>query len=212
MGTLKIRQGAKLPHWEKDGATYAVTYRLNDSLPQHVLLRIERERGEIRRNFAARELPPTAVELERLAWLESEVVQEKLDAGYGECLLRDDRAAKIMTDEWRAGDGVSYDLAAWVVMPNHVHVVFRPCSGVALPKVMQGWKGRAARRINLLFGRTGPLWGSESYDHIIRNRGEFEHAAGYVMQNPVKAGFAQWPWVWRSGKFAYDSSTGLGWQ
>lgn len=35
------------PHWEKDGATYFITFRLADSLPKSVLDRIESERQAI---------------------------------------------------------------------------------------------------------------------------------------------------------------------
>ena len=34
---LKRRHGAYLPHWTRDNVWYAVTFRLWDSLPQHVL-------------------------------------------------------------------------------------------------------------------------------------------------------------------------------
>ena len=34
---IQRRRGAYLPHWTKDGAWYAVTFRLWDALPQQVL-------------------------------------------------------------------------------------------------------------------------------------------------------------------------------
>ena len=33
--TIRKRHGAYLPHWTRDDAWYAVTFRLWDSLPQH---------------------------------------------------------------------------------------------------------------------------------------------------------------------------------
>src|SRR5258708_2385813 len=47
--TLRIRQGACLPHWTRDGATYTVTFRLGDSLPRQVLEAWLYERRDIRR-------------------------------------------------------------------------------------------------------------------------------------------------------------------
>src|SRR4051812_43443967 len=40
----KIRSRGYLPHWELEGATYTLTYRLHDSLPPHVLQRLRDER------------------------------------------------------------------------------------------------------------------------------------------------------------------------
>jgi menaquinone-specific isochorismate synthase len=37
LAEIKIRQGAYLPHWTRDGAVYAVTFRLADSLPESVV-------------------------------------------------------------------------------------------------------------------------------------------------------------------------------
>ncbi len=41
------RDGAKLPHWTQTGGTYAVTFRLADSLPATVVESWKREREEI---------------------------------------------------------------------------------------------------------------------------------------------------------------------
>jgi REP element-mobilizing transposase RayT len=54
-----------------------------------------------------------------------------------------------------------YDLHAFVVMPNHVHLLVNPC--VALPKLTKSLKGITARRANAILGLTGaPFWQDES--------------------------------------------------
>jgi putative transposase len=76
-------------------------------------------------------------------------------------------------------------LHAYVVMPNHVHVLLTAIA--ALERITFLIKGRAARQANLLLGRTGkPFWQNESFDHWIRNPGEFERVLNYVKRNPVK--------------------------
>jgi REP element-mobilizing transposase RayT len=56
-----------------------------------------------------------------------------------------------------------YDLPAYVVMPNHVHLLIRPL--VPLPEITRWLKGSTARRANLVLGRTGqPFWQDESFD------------------------------------------------
>ena len=90
-----------------------------------------------------------------------------------------------------------YELAAWVIMPNHVHLLILP--KVAVPEITRWLKGSTARRANRLLGRTGlPFWQDESYDHWVRNPKEFDRITGYIEDNPVSAGLVGsmdlWPW------------------
>jgi putative transposase len=99
------------------------------------------------------------------------------------------------------GSGVNqkqlYELPAWVVMPNHVHLLMLPLVG--LPRITHWIKGRTAREANLLLGRTGePFWQDESYDHWVRNENEFNRIVAYIEANPVSTQLAarpeDWPW------------------
>ncbi len=45
--TVRIRQGASLPHWTREGGVYSVTFRLEDSLPQQIVKDWKRERGDL---------------------------------------------------------------------------------------------------------------------------------------------------------------------
>lgn len=85
-----------------------------------------------------------------------------------------------------------YDLRAWVVMRNHVHVLFRPRDQV--PKVLQWLKGNTAREANRILGRTGEsFWQRESYDRWVRNEEEFQRIVRYIENNPVQAGMVAEP-------------------
>ena len=78
---------------------------------------------------------------------------------------------------------------AFVVMPNHVHLLLTPC--VALPQVTKSLKGITAKRANVVLGLTGqPFWQEESYDHLVRQEVEFQRIRRYIEQNPVRAGLA----------------------
>jgi putative transposase len=82
-----------------------------------------------------------------------------------------------------------YDLHAWVVMANHVHLLARPL--IQPSEVFRRIKGRSARAANLVLHRTGePFWQSESYDHWVRNSDEMTKIARYIENNPVTAGLA----------------------
>ena len=84
-----------------------------------------------------------------------------------------------------------YVLHAYVVMPNHVHMLITPV--IEVPRIMKSLKAFTGRAANLLLDRTGlPFWQREFYDHWVRD-GEFERIARYIENNPVKAGLATEP-------------------
>lgn len=56
-GTVQIRDRGHLPHWEREGATYFVTFRLSNSLPSSVFEKIESEKKSI----SERPTKPTAL-------------------------------------------------------------------------------------------------------------------------------------------------------
>ena len=206
--TIKKRRGAYLPHWTRDSAWYAVTFRLWDSLPQHVIESWLFERKNIVKTAEQMKRPLSEHEERRLAHLYSEKVERYLDAGHGSCYMNDDRVAVVVTNALLHFDKQRYSLAAWCVMPNHVHVVVKPFSGITttdgtsvphseLPDILHSWKSFTAKEANKLLGRSGEFWQTESYDHLIRNETDFRHAVRYVLNNPIKAGLKNWKWVGR---------------
>jgi putative DNA methylase len=83
-----------------------------------------------------------------------------------------------------------YDLHAFVVMPNHVHLLVTP--KVGLPKMTKSLKGITAKRANEILSLQGStFWQDESYDHLVRNDHEFEKIRRYIEENPVRAGLAR---------------------
>jgi putative DNA methylase len=83
-----------------------------------------------------------------------------------------------------------YALHAFVVMPNHVHLLVTPV--VALPKLTKSLKGITAKRANAMLALTGSsFWQEESYDHLVRHAGEFDKIWNYIKGNPVRAGLVR---------------------
>ena len=187
------RLGAYLPHWRQDGATYFVTFRLADSLPQAALKAIRAERDQLRREYQAKGALTPAQEA-RLKQLYSDRIEQYLDAGYGACWLQRDEIAQIVADALQHFDGVRYHLWAWCIMPNHVHVVVQPLGEWELSQIIKGWKGYTARRANQLLGRRDTFWQAEYFDHIIRNAHELERIILYTLLNPEQAGLQEWRW------------------
>jgi REP element-mobilizing transposase RayT len=100
--------------------------------------------------------------------------------------------------------GGRFELGAWVVMLNHVHIVLRPC--LDLPKTISGIKACSARDANRLLGRVGrPFWARDYFDRWIRNGDEEQRITRYIEYNPVKAGLCLVPedWPWSSAKRGY---------
>jgi S-adenosylmethionine decarboxylase proenzyme len=194
-GEVNIRERGRLPHWEKEDGIYFVTFRLADSLPQHVLDQLENERSHTEQVLASigRELSHT--EQKQLDWLFSEKVDEYLDQNYGACELRSPIAAKIVADSLQHFDGKRYHLYAWCVMPNHVHVVFRPIQRFKLDEVLHSWKSFSSHEINKALGRTGEFWQREYYDHLVRNESQLDVMIRYTLNNPAKAGLRNWEWI-----------------
>lgn len=203
---VEKRHGAYLPHWTRDGAWYALTFRLWDSLPQHVIESWLFERKNIVKTAEQMNRPLSEHEELRLAHLYSEKIERYLDAGYGSCYMNDNRVAEVVANALFHFDGLRYLLAAWCVMPNHVHVVVQPFAGKTttggtpvphadLPDILHSWKSFSSKEANKLLRRSGDFWQAEYYDHLIRDETDFRHAVRYVLDNPVKAGLKNWKWV-----------------
>src|SRR5581483_10006490 len=174
-----------LPHWKQTGKTYFVTFRLADSIPATKLSALESERESwLKHN------PEPWNDAQRKEYYErfSAKLDEWLDAGSGSCVLKDERAAKIVADALNHFNGQRYKLGAWVVMPNHVHAVVTPLEEHALSEILHSWKSYTAHKINELLGSTGQLWQRESYDHIVRNERALFTIEEYINRNPEKAG------------------------
>ena len=195
-GDVTIRDRGRLPHWESEGATYFVTFRLGDSLPESVLVSYQFERDDILKTAQqqGREISPA--ERKRLDDLFSERVETYLDAGQGACYLAQPPVADMVAGALQFFEGQRYVQFAWSVMPNHVHTIFQPFPSWPLVKILHSWKSFTSKEANKLLVRDGHFWEPEYYDRLIRSEEEFQHYVEYVASNPEKAGLKGWKWVW----------------
>ena len=197
-----------LPHFEGAETVQHVTFHLADSLPNEVLGRLDEE---------AREFP-----LDRRAIEFRQRIEAWIDAGHGSCLLREPPAAATVQSALLFFDGQRYKLMAWVVMPNHVHVLFHALPGWTVAQIVASWKKFTARKISagsppgnadlqIGFGHAADLeigvpgetasrfWHREYWDRYIRNERHFRQAVQYIHENPVKAGLVTKAEDWRWG-------------
>ena len=174
-----------LPHFDSPETIQFVTFRLADSLPRSV------------------------VESLRLADDGVQRIDRELDTGLGQCWLRDPAIAALVEESLLHSDGERYQLLAWCLMPNHVHVVIDMLERHAsLGTIVRSWKSFTARRANEQLGRSGPFWHSDYFDRYMRNEDQLNRTIEYVEQNPVKAGLVgtSVDWPWSSARFRQSRS------
>jgi REP element-mobilizing transposase RayT len=168
-----------LPHWFPEGKAVFITWHLHGSYPNNSAgLRMEMASPGQRFRIIDRELDRAASGPD---WLRNPAVAE--------CVLR---ALKRGVGELQA-----FRLFAFVIMPNHVHLLIEPRIQVA--RITNGIKGYSSRLANQVLGRTGQrFWQDESFDHWVRNQAELIKIQTYIEHNPVTAGLAErpedWPW------------------
>jgi len=102
--------------------------------------------------------------------------------------LRQDAIANLVVESLHRGAALGhFELGAFVVMANHVHVLLLP--KVPPSQLLKALKGSTAHEANRVLGRTGePFWQRESYDHWVRDEREWRRIESYIEVNPVKAG------------------------
>jgi REP element-mobilizing transposase RayT len=98
------------------------------------------------------------------------------------------------------------DIAAVVVMPDHVHMIFTPLVNelasevYSLGEIMDAIKGASAHKINRQIGRTGKVWQTESFDHVLRSSENLDEKVQYILDNTVRKGLAlawrEYRWLW----------------
>ena len=181
---IKIRH-RNLPHWQQDGKYYFVTWRLADSLPAQL---VRDWKSEADSWLSARHQPLSAEDEKEFHKLFSARVEAFLDEGLGDCILANPAIAKIVHNALLHFHGSRYELLAHVVMPNHVHVLFRLDDGQDLGKTIHSWKSFTAHEINKVIGREGTLWQDEYHDRIVRSEEHLHRLVDYIVENPKKAG------------------------
>jgi REP element-mobilizing transposase RayT len=160
-----------LPHVDTTDLVQFITFRLADSMPQNVLAKwhAELESGGI-----------TDADLRKR-------IETYLDQNYGSSVLKDRRIANIVRETLLRWDGDRYVLIAWVIMPNHVHILIERADGFSVSEIMHSLKSYSAHEANRLLGRKGRFWFKEYFDRYIRNHHHLVATVKYIEENPVKA-------------------------
>jgi putative transposase len=191
-GFLGWHERGYLPHCDKPGLVQFVTVRLADSLPSS-------RRGEWEHLLKIEDVR------ERRRQLES-----YLDRGHGQCQLRIGQVAGIVEDTIRFHHGSRFELLAWCVMPNHVHLLVH-VRDWPLTKMIQNWKSLSAVKSNRVLQCSGVFWQREYWDTFMRDETQERKAVRYIENNPVKAKLCRstvdWPYCSARFRDAYGRLT-----
>ena len=169
-----------LPHFDAPDVTQLITINLADAFPVtrraewEVFLQLS-DKSECRRQLET--------------WL---------DRGCGDCWLNRAGVAALVEAELLAGHRRKYALQAWVIMPNHLHLIVDIWQ-TPLSKLVKQWKGATAVAANRALGRRGQFWQEDYWDTLIKDAKHLAQAIRYVENNPTKAGLGLDPKQWRWG-------------
>jgi len=213
---MKTFYKGKLPHIQPIGATFFVTFRLAGSLPKGYERKlINWHQSEINKIISNQK-----DNWEELLHIQEKRYFQKFDNALDKRLtevqyLANPKITNIVTNQMHRFDEKLYNLLAYCVMSNHVHLVIdtqqqlqyvNPLAEITdknyvqLDKIMRRIKGAISRYANLALGKQGQFLARESYDHYIRNPEELERILFYVVNNPVKIGLVK---KWEDFPFSF---------
>jgi hypothetical protein len=183
------KHGGSLPHWQQGEVIQFVTFRLADSMPQTKLRQWKDELAAWRIHHPE----PWSEEVEReyhqrFTWK----LEAWLDEGFGSCNLNEPANRLIPEETLMHGQDANAVHHTWVIMPNHVHLLFTPMA--PLEKLMQSWKGISARRIG-----AGGIWQKNYRATLIGDATHFANAVRYIRRNPAKLKQGTFT-LWQSGR------------
>lgn len=195
-----------LPHmFEKDKPIF-ITYRLRFTLPRKVVeeLRLKKEKWQNDFNLLdAAEQSDAIMHRDGLffAWFDELIAKSEDTPNY---LLQDEIRA-IISESFHYYDSKRYELLAYCIMSNHVHVLIFPliqASGTIYPysRIMYTWKRYTSNAINKVLNRSGSIWRYIGYDRMVRDEDELNNVINYIVMNPVKARLVD---DWRMWKGTY---------
>jgi len=200
-----------LPHFQPPGATFFITFRLANSLPASIQQALLYEiHGVVKALEKAADPQERARQLDVFQRLSFKKWDSSLDlAQHGPTWLYTPQIAGLMAESLHYWDGRRYDLIAFCIMPNHVHLVCTPMETTegtyySLSRIMHSLKSYTGHMGNKILGRKGDFWQHESFDRVVRDEAELERIIAYVLTNPVKAGLVHSENEWRWSYYKYE--------
>ncbi len=199
---IKTFYRRNLPHITLNQKAYFITFWLHRSIPTDVMKKLKSNYdSECRLLLNIKEVNFRKKKIYDLQKKYFGIFDGYLDKSESNGkYLNDMRIANMISESIKYRDKKEYELLAYSIMPNHVHLVIYVERFVKpLHKILQSLKRHTARQGNIILNRTGnPFWHSESYDHYVRDYWELSRILDYTINDPAKAGLVNkaedWKW------------------
>ena len=192
-----------LPHLQETGREISLTWRLEGELPQSILALVD-EMKSVMRQIEAQPNQPARTDLYSEYLELTEVYDDQLGKYKGTGIdLSTPVIAEIITTAFHFYDSSLYELQAYCVMPNHVHLLILPllqASGkhAHVSDIVRRIKGYTSKQIKAKTPADGAVWRADYFDRFIRDDKDRYNVVEYILNNPLKAGLAEeqrsWPY------------------
>lgn len=204
---MKTFYRQRLPHIQPIGATFFVTFRLFESIPVSAVSQLKEkyslEMNQVQKVLDIHKKNADIFLIRKKYLVEYDKVLDSIKTGPH--YLKQEDLQQFVKNELHRFDSKFYDLIAYSIMSNHVHILIDTCiqlheasdfiiiedNLILLDKIMKRIKAPIARHANKILHRSGQFWERESYDIYIRNEKMLNNVISYILENPVKAGLVQ---------------------
>lgn len=113
--------------------------------------------------------------------------------GYKAWLAIPDCAKLFIADLYHYRIKYDFKLLAFVVMPEHVHLLLMPTETAGISQIMKVLKRHSSWALNQRLRRTGRFWMEDFFDHWARNQRQTADTIEYLHNNPVRRGLVKKP-------------------
>ena len=205
-----------LPHIHPKDGTFFITFLLAGAIPVTVLNSLIEEKNQniktVKQKFNDKQLAREIYNIDKLYF--GKFDEYLFNKSKGPFWLAKKTISQIVADKLHALDKIRYELIAYTIMSNHVHILFNTTGFNAstsakksgktknypVADTMRLLKGSTSRLCNKVLNRSGKFWHHESYDHYVRDEDELNRIIKYIVNNPVKAGLVE---DWKDWEFTY---------
>lgn len=190
------------PHYQFSDSIVFITWRLAFTLPAHIRALFEALKTSANTEDQEHDLADLKYHnayLFQLFQNYDQALGEYQSPGYS---LNEPEIARIVTRAFHYLDGSKYELHAYCVMSNHVHLLLRALKNehgecFLISNIVQSLKRWTANAINARMGKQGQVWDDFYFDRIIRSGQNYEHVVRYILNNSVAVGLVKEAGEWR---------------
>ncbi len=120
--------------------------------------------------------------------------------------LAENPLAALIQEALLCFDGVRYDLQAWCIMPDHVHVALVFYPEFLMNKTIWSRKNWVCREYRMQLSRSVSVFDLDYFDRYVRSLDQAEKLIHYIENNPVKGGLVNLAadWNWSSSRRRHD--------